>query len=101
MVRAMLRFLQTPGMIALMELTARSSVQDMLQDDYTTVGTEVNVKHLKATPVGHLLRCESKITEVSGNKLLFEVQVWDDEILVGHGTHRRVIVNLEKFMSNL
>jgi predicted thioesterase len=93
--------LATPAMIALMELTARISVESLLPPGHTTVGTEVGVKHLRATPTGHILRCESKVIEVTGSKLQFEVQVWDDEILVGHGTHTRAVVDLEKFMSKL
>ncbi len=86
-------------MIALMEMTARNSIQDLLPDGYTTVGTEVNIKHLKASAIGNQVRCESEVLDVNGNKINFKVQVWDDTILVGDGTHTRAIVKLEKFIS--
>lgn len=89
----------TPAMIALMEMTARNSIQDLLPDGYTTVGTEVNIKHLKASAIGNRVRCESEVLDVNGNKINFKVQVWDDTILVGDGTHTRAIVKLEKFIS--
>ncbi len=91
----------TPAMVALMEMTARDSVQHLLPEGHTTVGTEVNIKHLRPSAVGHEVRCESKVVEVSGQKILFELQVWDDSILVGHGSHTRAIVDLERFMRKL
>ncbi len=90
----------TPAMVALMEMTARDSLQTLLPEGFTTVGTEVSVKHLRASAIGHTVRCESKVVEVSGKKVVFEVQVWDDAILVGHGNHTRAIVELKKFMEN-
>lgn len=91
----------TPAMVALMEMTARDSVQHLLPEGHTTVGTEVNIKHLRPSAVGREVRCESKVVEVSGQKIFFELQVWDDSILVGHGSHTRAIVDLERFMQKL
>lgn len=91
----------TPAMIALMETTALKSIASYLPENATSVGTEVNMKHLRASAVGHTLRCESVITEVKGNKITFELTVWDDSILVGHGMHVRHIIDTEKFLTQL
>jgi len=42
----------TPSMIAFMENTAKSLVTDELPVGYTTVGINMNVNHIKASPVG-------------------------------------------------
>ena len=91
----------TPAMIALMETTAMRSIHPLLTNGMTSVGTEVNVKHLRASAIGELMRCESRVTEVQGRKVVFEVSVWDDELLIGHGTHTRFIVDEAKFMAQL
>lgn len=91
----------TPAMVAFMELTALKSIESLLPESMTSVGTEVNMKHLRASAIGHFLRCESNIIEVKGRKITFELTVWDDVILVGHGTHVRHIVELEKFMAQV
>ncbi len=91
----------TPAMIAFMEMTAMKSIENLLPKGATTVGTEVHVKHLRATPVGHIVRCESNVVEVVGKKIVFELLVFDDEILVGHGHHARYVVDKAKFMSQL
>lgn len=91
----------TPAMVALMETTALESVEAMLQEGYTTVGTEICIKHLRASSVGTGLFCESRLTEINGRKLVFEVSVWDDVILVGHGMHTRFVVEKNNFIEKL
>lgn len=91
----------TPAMIALLEKTAHESVQSLLPDGYTTVGTEVNIKHLKATAIGKKIRSDSYLRSVDGKKLSFELHAWDDKELIGIGTHTRVLVEKLKFIANL
>ena len=91
----------TPAMIAFMEKTCLESINKFLNEKLTSVGTEVNVKHLRASPIGRILNCESKVIEVSGKKVIFEVAVFDEEVLVGHGTHTRYVVDIMKFMAKL
>jgi fluoroacetyl-CoA thioesterase len=91
----------TPAMVALMEKAALKAVQSRLPEGYNTVGVEISVKHTKATPKGMKVRSEATLKEVDGNKLLFEVVAWDEEGVIGRGTHTRSIVETEKFMSRL
>ena len=89
----------TPAMIALMEKTSLESVADKIGEGNTTVGIAVNIKHLKASPVGSTIRCEAEIIEVDRRRLVFSVKCFEDETLVGEGIHERFVVNSEKFMS--
>ena len=91
----------TPAMIGLMESTAQQSVQHLLDDGLITLGTEVNIRHLKATPVGMKVNCKSKLISIEGKKLLFEVNASDETEIIGNGTHTRYIVDAEKFMAKL
>jgi fluoroacetyl-CoA thioesterase len=91
----------TPAMIALMENTALESIHTFLPAGYTTVGTEINVKHLKATLIGMKVTGESFLKEVKIPKLIFEVHAWDEKGLIGIGTHTRVIVEEKVFMEKL
>ena len=88
----------TPSMICLMEYT---SYQFAKQYDHLTVGTEVNVKHLRACKVGTLLTATSEVIEHEGRRILFKVSVSDDKGLIGEGTHERFIINPERFMEKL
>ena len=89
----------TPAMIALMEKTCLESVADKIGEGNTTVGIAVNIKHLKASPVGSTIRCDAKLVEVDRRRLVFEVKCFESETLVGEGIHERFVVDSEKFMS--
>ena len=89
----------TPAMIALMEKTSLESVADKIGEGNTTVGIAVNIKHLKASPVGSTIRCDAKLVEVDRRRLVFEVKCFESETLVGEGIHERFVVDSEKFMS--
>lgn len=91
----------TPAMIALMENTSKSCVDLHLPFGYTTVGIEVNVKHIKASPVGAKIRCEAILTKVQGKKLFFNIYAWDEKGKVGEGSHIRYIVNSLEFMEKV
>lgn len=88
----------TPYMIALMENTARQSVQPYIEETQGTVGTLVSVKHLAATPVGMEVRCESRLIEIDRKRLVFEVKAYDACGLIGEGLHERFIIDNQKFM---
>jgi len=92
-----LRVFATPCMLALMEKTACDSVMPYLDEGDGTVGTQVNIRHLAATPIGMTVRCESELLEVDGRRLVFDVKAYDEAGLIGEGTHERFIVNNEKF----
>ena len=89
----------TPMMIAGMEGTAAASVAELIGEGKTTVGLQVNVSHVAATPCGMKVRFESELTEIApnGKILTFAVRAFDEAGLIGEGTHQRAIVDKERF----
>ena len=88
----------TPCMVALMEGAACEAIDAALGDTQTTVGTELNIQHLSATPVGLEVRAEAEVTAVEGKVITFCVTAYDEAGEIGKGTHKRVIVNSQKFL---
>ncbi len=88
----------TPCMVALMEGAACEAIAECLKDTETTVGTALNIEHISATPVGMDVRAEAEVTAVEGKVITFAVKAYDEAGEIGHGTHRRVIVNSQKFL---
>lgn len=91
----------TPSMVALMEKTCLNSVQPFLGQGFTTVGTAVDIRHVKATPVGMKVTSNSMLTAIEGKKLTFKLEVFDEQGLIGTGTHKRYVVNNEDFMRSI
>ena len=91
----------TPAMIALMENTAYSSVNDLLPQGFTTVGVQLSIEHIKATPLGAKVWCESVLEAQNDRRLIFSVTAYDETGTIGKGTHERFIVNIEKFMNKI
>lgn len=91
----------TPAMIALMEACALESIESFMPEGYTSVGSEVNIKHLKGTLIGKVVKVESYLRSLDGKKLLFELHAWDESGMIGIGTHTRVIVEEKAFMEKL
>jgi len=89
----------TPAMIGLMEKAALTSVQPYLEAGLTTVGTRVDVEHLAATPIGMRVTAVSRLTQIEGRRLVFQVEARDEQELIGRGTHERFIVSEEKFLA--
>lgn len=88
----------TPAMIGLMEGTCLAAVDPFLPEGMATVGTQLNIKHLAATPVGMSVRAEAELIEVAGKRLVFQVEAYDDKEKIGEGTHERYIIDLQKFL---
>lgn len=87
----------TPSMIALMEKSACNCLADYLDNEETTVGTELNIKHLSATPEGMKVTAEAVLTEINGREFTFEVTASDEAGVIGKGSHKRFLVYSEKF----
>ncbi|MCR5109716.1 MAG: thioesterase family protein [Ruminococcus sp.] len=87
----------TPVMVMLMEKSACNCVAEYMENDETTVGTELNVKHVSASPVNSDITAEAELTEVNGREFTFTVKAYDNAGLIGEGTHKRFLVFGEKF----
>ena len=91
----------TPCMAALMEGAACEAIADALKETETTVGTMLNIEHTSATPVGLDVRAEAEVTAVEGKVITFAVRAFDEAGPIGQGTHKRVIVNSQKFLDKV
>lgn len=97
----MVDVLATPAMIAFMEKTCLLLALEHLEPGFNTVGIAVDITHNKATPIGMNMRCIASLLEIEGKILKFHVEVFDDQGKAGAGFHKRVIINVEKFMAKL
>jgi len=93
--------LATPMLIALMEAAALDAVQGYLAEGWTTVGTRVEVEHMRATPLGGRVTAEATLIKRADRVLEFTVLAWDGFGAVGQGIHTRVLIDRDRFMAKL
>ena len=96
-VRNMPQVYATPMMILHMEMASGSTIASHLPQGFVSVGMDVKVRHLAATPVGRIVRAISRVVKIDRKSVVFEVEAWDGDRKVGDGTHRRGIVNVVEF----
>ena len=91
----------TPMMILQMELASADAIKPCLEPGWVTVGTEVDVRHLAATPVGATVRTTARVIAVERRLIRFEVQAFYDKRRIGEGRHARSLVNVASFTKRL
>jgi fluoroacetyl-CoA thioesterase len=87
----------TPMMILHMEMASGSAIAAHLPKGFVSVGMDVKVRHLAATPVGRKVRALSRVVRIDPKSVVFEVEAWDRDRKIGDGTHRRGVVNVAEF----
>jgi fluoroacetyl-CoA thioesterase len=89
----------TPSMIAEMEETCRLLLkEEFLQDEgWDSVGTLVNIRHLRATPVGAEVKLKARVIDVKDRRVTFEVDAVDKIEKIGEGLHERTVINVHEF----
>lgn len=92
----------TPGMIALMENSAMSLIAPYLPENYTTVGSFIEAKHIRPSKIGEEIFASSELINIENQKLTFRIKAHlKDGTIIGESTHIRYIVEREKFLSKI
>src|SRR5260370_30455228 len=79
----------TPMMILEMEMASADAINPHLEPGWVTVGTEVDIRHLAASPVGARVRTTARGIAVERRGIRFAVEAFDDRRRVGEGRHSR------------
>ena len=87
----------TPAMIGLMEVAAAQAIQPHLPEGTISVGTRIEVDHLKAVPEGATVEARARLTGSQGRFLEFETEARAGDLVIGRGKVYRAIVPLAQF----
>jgi len=91
----------SPAMIALMEQTSMESILSFLPPGTGSVGIAVDIRHIKATPIGMEVYCETVLQKIDGKKLYFKVEAFDEDGLIGTGKHTRYLIDTKSFIQSI
>lgn len=88
--------LSTPRMIQLMEHASTRAILDQLPPGAISVGTRIEVDHLKAVPDGASVSAHARLAGYQGRFLIFDVEAKSGDIVIGRGKVFRAIVESGK-----
>ena len=91
--------LASPTIVAWVENTTYEFIENNLDPEFTSVGVQFELFHNAPTLIDTKVTIEVKVIESSRNKVKVEFKVSDNYEEVAIGTHTRVVVNKEKFLS--
>ncbi len=87
----------TPAMIGMMEGACARAIDATLPAGMLSVGTRIEVDHLKAVPVGGHVVATARLVEVNGRFLVFEVAAYYGDAVIGRGRIVHAVVDLARF----
>jgi fluoroacetyl-CoA thioesterase len=66
-----------------------------------TLGTRIELSHTAATPPGLVVCVHTRLAEVDGRKLAFEIAAHDGVDEIGRGNHERHVIAAERFFAKV
>jgi len=93
--------LSTPKLIQLLEAAAIEAIQSFIPVDQISLGTDVKIKHLSATPLGMKVTANAILERKEKNRLFFMVDAYDEKEKVAEGEHERVLISKERFLQKV
>ena len=93
--------LSTPCLIGFLERTARKTLAPVLDVGESSVGVQVDVRHLAPTPPGHRVVCVARVIHVEGSVVSFQIEARDERELIARGLHKRRVIVAERFAARV
>ena len=92
------KVLATGFMVGLFEWACIEAINPHIDwPDEQTVGIDVNLSHMAATPPGLTVTVNVKLESMDGRKLSFSIVADDGVDKISEGTHGRFIIDAAKF----
>ena len=91
----------TAYLVAFVEWTCVRFLADHLLDGEASLGTQVDLSHDAATPVGMKATAAIELVAMEGRRLRFRVDCRDERDAIGAGFHERTVIDQARFLSRL
>jgi fluoroacetyl-CoA thioesterase len=93
--------LSTPNLIGILERTARQAIAPFLAPDERSVGVELDLRHLAATPLGATVTATARVIGVNGRFVDFQIEARDEHELLLRGVHQRAVIRTSTLAKRL
>ena len=91
----------TPNLLKILEAASVFAVRDYYDEGEVSVGLTADFTHMAATPVGDTVVSKAELVSIEKNILTFNVEAFDSVRQIAKGTHKRALINLERFNKGL
>jgi fluoroacetyl-CoA thioesterase len=89
--------LSTPWLIWFLEHAAREAMLPLLEAGESTVGVQVDVQHLAATPLGEHVTCRARVIHSDGTLISFQLEAHDEHERIARGVHKLRVIQVARF----
>ena len=89
--------LSTPWLIWFLEHAARAAVLPLLEPGESTVGLDIQVRHLAPTPVGRTVTCRARVLFADRSEVSFQLEASDEHERIARGSHRLRVIRVDRF----
>jgi fluoroacetyl-CoA thioesterase len=89
--------LATPWLIKFLEQAGREALKPSLEEGESSVGTEIQIRHLAPTPLGHTVKCVARVIRADDYLITFQIEASDEMELIARGVHQRAIIRMDRF----
>ena len=93
--------LSTPHVIWMLEESAMRLLKPFLGGDEMTLGTHVDVEHLRPALVGDEVTFRAKVVQASEREILFRVEATLEGETLARGLHRRTVISKSRLAKKL
>ena len=90
--------LATPVCVGLAIKASIEVIDPFLPTGFISVGYAIDFRHTAPTSLGMTLSVQASILAVEENEVVLKIKAWDEQGEVGHGIHRRIIVDQQELL---
>ncbi len=87
-----LSLLATPRLIHWALDASIETIDPYLPDEYASISLAINFVHTAPTSLGMTVTVHASIIAITDHDVTLSIEAWDEQGVIGHGTHRRAIV---------
>ena len=91
--------LATPACVHMAIESAIETIDKYLPDGFISVGSSIRFVHTAPTSLGMTVTIRTSIIAIGDHDVLLDIKAWDEQGEIGHGQHRRAIVNKEQLIA--
>ena len=100
-ISAFKELLSAPRLIHWSIDAATDAIDPYLPEEYASIGTAIQFECTAPTSVGMTVTARVTIKEIGERDVLLSIEAWDEQGTIGHGTHRRMVVETENVLNRM